>query len=238
MNTYFNLKKLENMKAAIVPALFAERQFDTLLKRLGNKKLSQVEKNYMSNSIKRKVRAINLVKHLGLSGLYGIKKEKAILHSIIASYQRAGIEMLGYGPESARPLAPAQVVEEVIENSHALGARIVDLLPVYMLKNLDKLNLFEIYSFAVEKCAVNFTGYLLNILYIHIPQKRIKELLTALEKKKDRIPFARDAAYEGAYAIIPADKLSRKWNIITLNKADNYGHYFKQYAGQQHTRGG
>mgnify|MGYP001560737334 CR=1 FL=1 len=223
-------RKLEDLMLLLVPAIFTSKQFNVLIKRLENKKLSQTERNYLSNSIKSKLKAILEIKHLNFFQIYFRKNKKKILNSVVYSYLKSGINLFGYENIKGKAISATEAVKSVLNNYQELDARIVDLLPVYVLKNKGKINLFEIYDFAVENSLVNFTGYVFGIVQKHSYCKEFKNFLAALENRKDGFYIARDERYLKIIDFIEQDDISRKWNIITLNKEKDYGKYFELYA--------
>ena len=52
---------LESLKGELAPAIFTERQLSVIKKKLRNETLTQTEKNYLSNSIKKKFQALNVL---------------------------------------------------------------------------------------------------------------------------------------------------------------------------------
>ncbi len=223
-------RKLENLKILLIPAIFTTRQFNVLIKRLEKKQLSQTERNYLSNSIKSKLRAVSGLKHLNFLQIYFKESKKKLLSHIIASYKKSDINLFGYENIKAKAISAAEVVKSVLNNYQEFDARIVDLLPVYILKNKDKINLFEVYDFAVENGSVNLTGYVFEIVQKHSYSKKFKNFLAALENRKDRLYIARDERYLKIIDSIEQGDVSRKWNIITLNKEKDYEKYFELYA--------
>ena len=223
-------RKLENLRSLLVPAIFTAKQFNVLIKRLENKQLSQTERNYLSNSIKSKLRAVSGIKHLNFLQAYAFRENKEkLLGSITASYRKSGIDLFGY-VLNGKTIAANDVIKAVLNNYQDFDSRIVDLLPVYIFKNKDKINLFEIYDFAVENGLVNFTGYVFDIAQKHSYQKEFKKFLAALEDNKDKFYIARDDRYWDIIDFIELDATSRKWNIVTLNKEKDYEKYFELYA--------
>mgnify|MGYP001571230789 FL=1 len=221
--------KLENLRSLIVPAIFTTRQFNVLIKKLGNEELSQTERNYLSNSIKSKLRAVSGIKHLNFYQIYFKERKKKLLNSILASYKKSGIDLFGYKGIKGKAIAPTEVVKSVLNNYQWLDARVIDLLPVYILKNENRINFFEIYDFAVENSLVNFTGYVFDIAQKHLHDAGFRKFLATLEHKKDKLYIARDERYLKIAEFIESDAISRKWNIITLNSEKDYEKYFELY---------
>ena len=54
---------LESFKKELAPYIFTERQIEVLKKKIRNDKLTQTERNYLSNSIKKKFQALNILFH-------------------------------------------------------------------------------------------------------------------------------------------------------------------------------
>ena len=231
MNKDVAQAKLNMIKPNIVPSLFTEKQFEVLVKRVEGRRLSQTERNYLSKAIKSKLKAAASIKHIGLDRVYeheGNKKE--ISESIISGYRKSGIDLIGYKPSKGRNPLPTRVVEMIIDDYQEIDERIADLLPVYISKNKEKIDLFEIYSFAIEKGVINFTGYVFEIAYLFSHHEGFKRLTDALNKIKDKIDILRDKRYKDIINLIEQDNISRKWNIYTLNNLDHYRDYFELYG--------
>lgn len=235
MNNGLYEAKLKVIRSLVVPSLFTDRQFNVLLKRVKGGKLSQTEKNYLSNAIKSKINAIISIKHLDLHQLYESRKSAALKDSIILSYSRSKIDLITFRPLSGKSLPPTKVIEEVLDNYQSIDVRIADLLPVYICRNKNKIDLFEIYSFAIEKGLINFTGYIFDIAYFFSYHKEFKRLIKSLERNKDKFNIIRDDKYKNIINLIKQDDLSRKWNIYTFNKLDDYRNYFELY-GEEYAR--
>ncbi|HIH42231.1 TPA: hypothetical protein HA246_01165 [Candidatus Woesearchaeota archaeon] len=223
-------KKLKSLRIALVPAIFSDRQFNVLIKKLNSERLTQVERNYLSNAIKAKIKAIELVKHTNVKEIYARRKDEFKIETVIACYKKAGIDLVGYKTIKAKAITPREAVTKIIYNHLQIEARIVDLLPVFILKNLDKINLFEVYDFAVENSLANFTGYVFNIAYAYSGNENIKRLLAALDKRKDNLPVFRDERYETMQELIKQDDVCRRWNIYTLNSTEDYKKYIELYS--------
>lgn len=223
-------RKLEHLRLLAVPAIFTTKQFDVLVKKFENKKLSQTERNYLSNSIKSKIKGVLALKHLNLFQIYLKENKKKLILSIIASYRGYGINLFGYENLEGKQIAPTELVKAVLNNYQDVDTRIADLLPVYISKNKNKINLFEIYDFAVENSLVNLTGYIFEIVQKHSFCNEFKNFLAALENRKDNSYTVRDKRYESAIDLIEQDNISRKWKFITLNKFRDYKAYFRIYA--------
>lgn len=231
MNKDLYESKLNMIKPSIVPSLFTETQFGVLAKRVGGRRLSQTERNYLSKAIKSKLKAAASIKHLGLDRVYGHEEnKKEIFDNIISSYKKSGIDLIGYKSSKGRNIPPTKVVELIIDDYQEIDERIADLLPIYLFKNKERIDLFEIYSFAIEKGITNFTGYIFDIAYFFSHYEGFKKLADALNKVKDKIDILRDKRYKDAIGLIKQDDISRKWNIYTLNNLDHYRNYFELYG--------
>lgn len=221
--------KLNLVKPQIVPFLFTEKQFEVLIKRIGGRRLSQTEKNYLSKAIKSKLKAAASIKHLGLDRVYEHEKKKAF-GDIISSYKESGIDLIGYKPSKGRALSPTKIAEMILDDYQEIDERIADLLPIYLSKNKDKIDLFEIYSFVIERGIINFTGYIFEIAYSFSRHEGFKRLIDSLYTIKDKIDVLRDKRYKDITNLIKQDDISRKWNFYTLNKLDHYKNYFELYG--------
>ncbi len=236
MNKSLYETKLKRIKSLIVPSLFTDRQFGVLIKRLENKKLSQTEKNYLSNAIKDKIKAVVLLSHINLKNLYEHKEtKKELLDLIISCYKKSDMELIGYKLSKEKVIPPTEIIKKIFENYQEIDTRIADLLPVYILNNRDKIDLFEIHQFAIDNGIINFVGYIFDIVQNYSPSREFKEFIKSLEKNKDNIRILRDKRYKKIFNLIEQDDISRKWNIYTLNKLDDYRNYFELY-GEKHAK--
>jgi hypothetical protein len=230
MNVDIQLQKLEELKDTLVPSLFTARQLNVLIKRLKQKKLTQPEKNYLSNAIKAKIKAINAIKHININELYSKRRNINKINKIIlVSYQKSGLELIGSKKQKRKSLSATDVVKSVISNYENLDSRLLSLLPVYITKNITKINLYEIFHFAIENNLTNIVGYLLDIVYNFYKNSEIKRFLDSLKNKKNNTNTYLDARYKNAEHLIIQDKISRRWNIYTLNTINDYRIYFEEY---------
>lgn len=231
MNKALCEAKLNMIKPQIVPSLFTDKQFDVLIKRIEEKQLSQTEKNYLSRAIKSKLRAAAAIKHIGIDDIYRHEEnKKRAFDDIISSYKKSGIDLIGYKPSKGRNIPPTKIVEMIIDDYQEIDERTADLLPVYLSKNKEKIDLFEIYSFAIERGIINFTGYIFEIAHSLSHHEGFKKLIDSLDKIKDKINILRDRRYKKIINLIKQDDISRKWNIYTLNSLDHYKDYFELYG--------
>lgn len=85
---WLNKEKLEENYSLLVPAIFTERQFELLDKKIQQRKLKPVEQVYFSHSIAKKIRAIN--------SLTDLEKEYFIYgeREIIKERKEAAIKLL------------------------------------------------------------------------------------------------------------------------------------------------
>ncbi len=233
MNKQLYIGKLLAIKPKVVPSLFTERQFEVLLKRLRGEKLTQVEKNYLSNAIKEKIEAIDALKTLNLENARDSSEKDR--QAILASYARAGIVYHG-AKSGGRHLTPTETVERVLENYEQLDSRIVNALPVYIVKELQKIDLIEIDNFSRDNSIINFTGYVFSLALHFIRahklagERKIINFLKRWAETKDPFTVASKPYLLAAKEFIAVDELAKSWNILTLNKLESYEKYFELYG--------
>lgn len=233
MNQELYVRKLSRSKRKIVPALFTERQFEVLLKRLREETLTQTERNYLSNAIKRKIEAIAALRGLALEPLTARPRFGEVRRRILASYGKAGITFQGVAAE-ATPFSSTETVKQVLSHYERLEARIVAALPTFIAKELRNLDLLDIYAFSREQGVINFTGYIFTIVAYFadahaLPgRRRIAAFLTKWAETKDAQAVAKNP--DLLKASITPEAFAKSWNVVTLNSIETYKRYFDLYG--------
>lgn len=235
MNSELYIQKLSAIKAELVPILFSERQFEVLIKRLRGDNLTQTERNYLSNAIKKKIEAIKALRGFDLENVRKTDRFSTIRNRILASYEKAGIPFHGI-KSTEKPYSSTKAVKQVLANYEQLESRLVNALPVFIAKELRNLDLLEIYNFSREKGITNFAGYIFSIVFYFVNKQKIpgkqkiSRLLSKWQEDKDIFTIAKNADLLKAEKLISKDKFSKKWNILTLNDINSYQKYFELYA--------
>ncbi|MBI2575625.1 hypothetical protein HYV84_00275 [Candidatus Woesearchaeota archaeon] len=170
--------------------LFGKVELATIEKKLKGTKLKQTEKNYLSRSIRPKLRAAQLAIGLNLlSRISNRKKENTIL--IENNLDFYGYPLIGI---RKRPIK-----------------RFIEAIPILITKNpIDPFKLLEI---AAKHGIKNQIGYLLETAFTIKPVPKLKPLLKYLEDSKEqRI----QQLVEGDAEFLKKTSPSRikRWNLL------------------------
>src|SRR3989338_712797 len=162
-------------------AIFGKVELATIEKKLKGMKLKQTEKNYLSRSIRPKLRAEELAIELNLlSKISNMKKENTML--IENSLDFYGYPLMGTRKKRIKPI-PLEELIGLIITKHP-SARFIEAIPVMITKNpIDPLRLIEI---AAKHGIKNQIGYLLETAFALKPMPNLKPLLGYLKISKEQ----------------------------------------------------
>lgn len=188
--------------------LFGKVELATIEKKLKGTKLKQTEKNYLSRSIRPKLRAAQLAIGLNLlSRISNRKKENTIL--IENNLDFYGYPLIGIRKRPIKPI-PIENLIGLIITKHS-SARFIEAIPILITKNpIDPFKLLEI---AVKHGIKNQIGYLLETAFALKPMPNLKPLLNYLEDSKEqRI----QQLVEGDAEFLKKTSPSRikRWNLL------------------------
>ncbi len=137
--------------------IFGKVELATLERKLKGIKLKQTEKNYLSRSIRPKLRAAHLAVELNLLSKISQRREEntALIEDSLSLY---GYPLMGTGKKAGKYLSPEELIGMII--AKAPSARFIEAIPIVIIKNtIDPFKLLEV---AVKYGIKNQVGYLLE----------------------------------------------------------------------------
>lgn len=162
--------------------LFGPVEQATIRKKLQGKLLKQTERNYLSRSIRPKLRAAALVTGLGiLAKLQQRKKDNTLF--ILVNIDHYGYSMLS--PLSVKKKRRFISLEQLIAMilTEQSEARFIEAIPILLAKN--RIEPFALLETSTKYGIKNKIGYLLETALLLKPNKYLKELLIYFKKNKE-----------------------------------------------------
>ena len=201
-------------------------EIETIIKKINGITLKQVERNYLSRSIRPKLIGSALLTQQNILG-YIQKSNKIKRSQIIFNLNRYGYELISsYSGFKSKNLKLEILISYII--SEFPESRFIEGIPILLLKN--KINPYLLLEIAANKDIKNQVGYLLETSFIIAKKFKtsknisyLKELLQYLEKNKgeERILGKETDDLYKKFLIETSPKRIKKWRLL--------GRYFDEY---------
>lgn len=163
--------------------LFGEREIETLLKKRAGKTLTQTERNYLSASIRPKLRAIQAIAQLYLLPEVNNRKEAISRQDIIFNLSRFGYELITpYGFKNGKNISLEELIMHIL--LHFPEARFIEAIPFLLLKN--PIDAFQLLEQATRWHLKNQLGFLLETALALGKKKELESLLSHLHHTKEK----------------------------------------------------
>lgn len=194
--------------------IFGNREIETIQKRRAGKPLTQTERNYLSASIRPKLRAIQALARFPLLSDINRRKNHLGRQDICYNLSRYGYELITLFPSGKRTKIP---LEELI-NTIILRypePRFIAAIPSLLVKN--PANPWKLLELAVQGGWKNELGFLLEIALAHSKNKELSNLLLHLQAVKDeeRHLLGEDFGEEyRAFLLQESPPRMRSWNLL------------------------
>ncbi|MBU0457089.1 MAG: hypothetical protein ABH824_01995 [Nanoarchaeota archaeon] len=168
---------------SILRIIFGKVEIETILKKIQRKKLKQTERNYLSKSIRPKLRAINLIAQLNLLEKINKPKEKITTEEIIYNLSRFGYDLITIKKIKAQKKYSLEELIIKILTIHP-QPRFIEAIPIILLKNeIDQLKLLEL---TTKHHLKNEIGYLIETALMIKKKEELKCLFNYLQKTKEK----------------------------------------------------
>ena len=187
--------------------IFGHVEIQTIIKKIEGKPLKQTERNYLSRSIRPKLRAAALVTQENiLSEINAKKKDSAIIEYNLAQYS---YPLIILKKTRAKKLAIEELIIEILTNYPF--ARFIEAIPFLFLKN--EIEQWKLLELAAKAGVKNKIGYLLETAFLIKPIYSLQPLLTYLKKNKDK---GMSQLVEGDYEFLlkTSPQRIKKWNLL------------------------
>jgi len=167
----------------ILRKLFGRVEIETIIKKIQGKRLKQVERNYLSKSIRPKLRAVNLISQLNLLEKIKRPKEKIARQEIIYNLSRFGYDLIIIRRiKSQRKISLEELIVKVLIDDPK--PRFIEAIPIVLLKN--KVDQFRLLELATKYQLKNEIGYLIETALMIKNKKGLMGLLGYLKKTKEK----------------------------------------------------
>ena len=167
--------------------LFGKREMETLQKKQEGKPLTQTERNYLSASIRPKLRAIQALAPLHLLPDINRRKEHFSRQDIIFNLGEYGYELIAISSlGKKKKISLEELIMQVLRNFPE--SRFIEAIPILLLKNpIDPFKLLELATLWHLK---NQLGFLLETALSlqkrsDVRSNKLSDLLYYLQKTKE-----------------------------------------------------
>ena len=189
------------IEKTLLGKLFGKVEIKIVLKKIQGKTLKQTERNYLSKSIRPKLRAINYIARLHLLEKINQRKERITKQEIIYNLSRYGYDLIA--------LTKIKILIDYPKS------RFIEAIPILLLKN--KINQFKLLELAAQHNVKNEIGYLTETALLI---KKKKELIGFLEylkksKEKEKKILGEDLGEEyREFLLKHSPKRIKSWNLL------------------------
>jgi hypothetical protein len=199
---------------AILRKLFGKVEIETIIKKIRGKKLRQVERNYLSKSIRPKLRMINLISELNILGKISRPKEKITRPEIIYNLSRFGYDLIIVKRiKLQRKISLEELTINILIDDPK--PRFIEAIPIILLKN--KVNEFKLLELAAKYHLKNEIGYLIETALMIKEKKELRGLLYYLKrtKEKEKRVLGEEMSEEWKQFLVrKSPKRIRSWNLL------------------------
>ncbi|MFH1276735.1 MAG: hypothetical protein ABIH82_06505 [Candidatus Woesearchaeota archaeon] len=162
--------------------LFGRVEIETMLKRIKGKPLKQTERNYLSKSIRPKLRSILTVSKSNLFREMNTTEKQLTSQEIIYNLSRFNYDLISLNKNKGKEISLEElIIKIIIQNPQA---RFIEAIPILLLKN--KTNRFKLLDLASTYQIKNELGYLIETALLIKKNKELAELLSYLKQYKDK----------------------------------------------------
>ena len=183
-------------------------EIETIHKKIEGRKLKQVERNYLSRSIRPKLVAAKILCQENILEQINRrqKPDTSLIEHNLSAY---GYEMISLKRRRHKLMAPEELIIEILTKSPK--ARFIEAIPFLLIKcNIPPFKLMEAAACYGIK---NKLGYLIETACMLKPLPQLKELLAYLQENKDK-EEAFLAYGDEEFLRRTSPKRVRKWNLL------------------------
>ncbi len=206
-----------------IKRIMGKVELETIRKRMEGKTLKQVERNYLSRSIRPKLIAAQILcqEHV----LEGISRKQKIDTSLIEyNLSIYGYELISVHFKKSRKMPLEELIAEILVKCPS--ARFIEAIPILLVKN--KIDSFKLLELAVKHGIKNKIGYLLETAFISRNIPSLKGLLDYLKATQEKeISFLAEGDEEFLRKTSP--KRVKNWNLLGRFFDDDFKKLAKVY---------
>ena len=214
------LNETELKRNEAIHRILGKVEIDTIIKKINGRKLKQVQRNYLSRSIRPKLIGAKLLSQQNILDLIQ-KTNKTKRSNIIFNLSRFGYDLISnYNFLDKINLKLENLIALII--AEYPESRYIESIPILILKN--KINPLLLLELALKYNIKNQIGYLLETSFIIAKKfkitKRIfylKDLLNYLELSKENEFFLLGWESDNLYKDFlrkTSPKRIKKWNLL------------------------
>ncbi len=203
-----------------IQRILGKVEIETIIKRINGKKLTQIERNYLSRSIRPKLVGAGILSQERILEKIGKPKIKINRNQILFNLTSYGYGLITpYKVSKQESLKIEELIKNILINFPE--ARFIEGIPILLIKN--KINKYKLLEIAIKYDLKNQIGYLLDITFIIGKQygskiNHLKDLLVYLKKEKDKkISLLGEDTKDREYLDFlkkTSPKLIKEWNLI------------------------
>jgi len=188
--------------------LFGKVEVATLLKRIRGQLLTQVERNYLSRSIRPKLRAAKIMTENKILEELQMKTASGP-EQIEYNLSKYGYQFFVIRKKKALLLSIEELIATILTKYRS--PRYLEAIPFLFLKN--KIDPLKIVVLACQFRIKNEIGYFLETAFLIKPIPKLRPLLSFLKKNKDRqLAFLAEGDYDFLMKTTP-ERL-KKWKLL------------------------
>ncbi|MBI5002016.1 hypothetical protein HZC31_01375 [Candidatus Woesearchaeota archaeon] len=187
--------------------IFGKVEIATINKRMQGAPLTQVERNYLSRSIRPKLRAARIITEQKM--LDQLTKGSPERERIEYNLNRYGYPLFAITKRKSLLLSIEELIALILTKYRS--PRYIEAIPFLFLKN--KIDAWKMLELASQFQIKNEIGYLLETAFLIKPIPQLKKLLSFLKKNKEKnLAFLAEGDYEFLLKTTPIRL--RKWNLL------------------------
>ncbi|MFH1592984.1 MAG: hypothetical protein ABIB47_06490 [Candidatus Woesearchaeota archaeon] len=205
-----------------VHRILGKVEIKTIIKRIEGKRLTQIERNYLSRSIRPKLIGAAILSQENILEKIGRPKAKITKSQILYNLTFYGYDLItAYKIPKQKILEIEELIAKILINLPE--ARLIEGIPILIIKN--KIDTFELLETAIKYDLKNQIGYLLQIAFIIGKQlgmlnkiNYLKRLLNYFKEERDEeISILGQDVKDDVYMEFlkkTSPRLIKEWNLL------------------------
>ena len=187
-----NLNKTLKENPAI-NRLLGKVEIDTIIKRIQKRKLSQVERNYLSRSIRPKLIGAEILTNEKILDKIKRPEKEITRNQVIFSLSKYEYNLITLYPLSNYKIIK---IEHLIGNILTKFAepRLIEAIPILFIKN--KINEYKLLEISIDKGIKNQIGYLLETSFLIAEKFKLTKKISYLKPLLDYLRIEKDRNIE------------------------------------------
>lgn len=202
--------------------IFGKVEIETIIKRIKGRKLKQVERNYLSRSIRPKLIASNILAQENILSKIGRPKEVENINNILFNLSKYGYELIiPYQIKKQGTIKLEELIVKILIKFPE--ARFIEAIPILLIKN--KINPYVLLEVTIKYDLISEMGFLLETSFIIAKKFRLYKKVSYLEdlliyfkySQDKKIKFLGEEIEDKEYIEFlkrTSSKRMKKWNLL------------------------